>query len=93
VAGKILDTQRSILQAGLRAVMPAPKPPKKGGMPWSFASLEEVFDQRVASALHRLGVPTALQFTALEAKIDRVLERLDGPARKPARVAPTKRGR
>jgi hypothetical protein len=77
VAGKILNTQRALIQASLRAVMPKGQPSKTGATPWRFTSLEDVFDQRIAAALERLGVPTSDQFEVLTARLDQAIKRLD----------------
>lgn len=66
-AEQILDVQKSLLHAGLRALrLEAGPTPGKG--PWPLTSLEEVFDQRVAAALQRLGIPEQLE--RLQQQID-----------------------
>ncbi|MFT4267999.1 MAG: phasin family protein [Xenophilus sp.] len=64
---------------------------------FGLRKFEDVFDQRVAAALERLGMPTRDELLALRAQLDAVLaqlERLDAaPAAKPAakKKAPARR--
>ncbi|VTU20235.1 poly(hydroxyalkanoate) granule-associated protein [Variovorax sp. PBS-H4] len=58
--------------------------PKGDGAPRGFAlesfgirKFEDVFDQRVATALQRLGMPTAQEVQELREQIKRLLEHLD----------------
>ncbi len=40
--------------------------------PLGFRKIEDVFDQRIAAALERLGVPSAAQFEALQRQLDQL---------------------
>ena len=65
----------------------------KAGQHWD--KLESIFEDRVASALKRLGVPTAKEIEALIARIDALSAAVGGakaPARSPARKAATRLG-
>lgn len=44
---------------------------------FGLRKFEDVFDQRVAAALERLGMPTRAELQALHDKLDRVLAQLD----------------
>lgn len=55
--------------------------------------LHGVFDDRVAAALHRLGVPTRQDVEALNEKLDRILVAIDGkPKARTAKKAVSKKG-
>jgi poly(hydroxyalkanoate) granule-associated protein len=57
--------------------------------PWD--KLENIFEDRVAKALHKLGMPSASDLQALAARVDalsRELERLRAPAAPKAKPAP-----
>jgi DNA-binding transcriptional regulator YbjK len=84
-AGQLIDAQKGLLQAGLRAVMGKPAPNVAGKSPWPLGSLEDVFDQRIAAALKRLGMPSADQFAALAAQLDKAIARLDAIDKKKGR--------
>lgn len=77
VAGQIIDAQKGLIQAGLRAVMGKPET-SDAGKPgsWRLGSLEDVFDQRIAAALQRIGIPTVQQVKALTEQIERLNQRL-----------------
>jgi hypothetical protein len=77
MAGKILEKQRALIGAGLRAVIPKARSAKPGTPSWPMASLEDVFDRRIAAALQRLGSPTSEQFEDLTALLDQAIKRLD----------------
>jgi poly(hydroxyalkanoate) granule-associated protein len=62
----------------------------KAGQHWD--KLESIFEERVANALKRLGVPTAKEVEALIARIDALSAAVNPPAKKAAgkKAAPTK---
>ncbi|MNG35471.1 Poly(hydroxyalcanoate) granule associated protein (phasin) [compost metagenome] len=45
--------------------------------PFGIRKFEDVFDQRVASALAHLGMPTADEFKALQDEVKRLREQLE----------------
>lgn len=60
----------------------------------TWDKLEHVFEQRVARALHRLGVPTSKEIEALTRRVEALtasIERVGGARRKPAKRAAAKR--
>ncbi len=67
---------KEILQAGLSALsLPRAESAMADGLSkiadsFGFKKLEDVFDQRVASALHRIGIPSAEELSSLIQKID-----------------------
>jgi poly(hydroxyalkanoate) granule-associated protein len=73
---------------------------EKSRGPFEFkrdGKLQEVFEERVAAVLGRLGVPSAKEIADLNAKVDRLLAggkapvaRKKAPAAKPAAKAPSK---
>lgn len=69
-AGQLLDVQKTLLNKGLRALTPLP-------------AFEDVFDQRVAAALKRLGYPDPEELGRLRAQVEALQGRLDGTAPKP----------
>jgi len=71
----LMGAPKSLLKAGMRALGSAPEPTGESGGP--LATLERVFDQRVASALERLGLPSAAAVRELSARIDVLQARLD----------------
>lgn len=62
----------------------------KAGQHWD--KLESIFEERVANALKRLGVPTAKEVEVLIARIDALSAAIQPPAKKAAgkKAAPTK---
>src|SRR5882672_12599478 len=56
-AKQIIEAQKMLLHAGLRVLRVEREPASPQAAP--PASMEEVFDRRVASALQRLGMPDA----------------------------------
>ena len=75
-AEQVLGVQKSLLHAGLRALrIEAGETPGKG--PWPLSSLEEVFDQRVASALQRLGLPDPSLLARLCEQVEQLQRQLD----------------
>ena len=60
----------------------------------TWDKLEHVFEQRVARALHRLGVPTKAEIEKLTARVEALTDSVQklGPAAGPARKRPRKRG-
>jgi Poly(hydroxyalcanoate) granule associated protein (phasin) len=77
-AGQLIDAQKGMLQAGLRAVMGRSDPNEPGKSSWPLGSLEDVFDQRIAAALRRLGMPSATELAALTRRLEEAIERMDG---------------
>ncbi len=75
------------------AVAPADKAATHRGFPgldsFGIRKFEDVFDQRVASALERLGMPGASEIRALRDEVQQLREQLKPPAR--AKPAPRKR--
>lgn len=59
-----------------RGDAPDPKPVAAPD-PFGFRKFEDVFDQRVASALQHLGVPSADAFATLRAEVETLRARLD----------------
>jgi poly(hydroxyalkanoate) granule-associated protein len=59
--------------------------------PWD--KLENIFEDRVAKALHRLGVPAARYLEALQARVEALEQQLleSAPARRPAAARPAPR--
>lgn len=75
---KLGEVREKALEAGAKA-----------GQQWD--RLESIFEDRVAKALHRLGIPSAAELRALNERLDALsaqLERLDKPARKTAGKTP-----
>lgn len=63
----------------------------RAGAPWD--RLESIFEERVAKALQRLGIPSVQDFEALMARLDamdRKLDALSTPAAAPRKKAPRK---
>ncbi|MDE2397930.1 MAG: phasin family protein [Burkholderiales bacterium] len=69
-AGQLLDAQKSLLNKGLRALTPLP-------------AFEDVFDQRVAAALKRLGLPDPQELARLREQVQDLQRRVDALAPKP----------
>lgn len=69
-AGQLLDAQRSLLNKGLRVLTPLP-------------AFEDVFDQRVAAALRRLGLPDPEEVARLREQVQDLQRRLDALEPKP----------
>ena len=63
----------------------APRPPFVGLDAFGLRKFEDVFDQRVAAALDRLGAPTREEVASLREQLDRLSEQL---ARWEAQAAP-----
>lgn len=67
---------KNLLQAGLSALsLPRAESAMADGLSkmadsFGFKKLEDVFDQRVASALERIGSPSAAEFSRLVAKVE-----------------------
>ena len=62
---------------------------------FGFRKFEDVFDQRVAGALQRLGWPGAQEMQVLQAEIERLraeVDQLSASRRKPPAPAPAARG-
>ena len=79
-AKQIIEAQKRLLHAGLRvlrvereAASPEVTPP---------ASMEEVFDRRVASALQRLGMPDAGELARLAKRVESLERHLATMGRK-----------
>ena len=81
-AGQLIDVQKSLLNKGLRALTPLP-------------AFEDVFDQRVAAALQRLGFPRPDELEQLRKQVAelqrRLAQQLSTPSEQPPK--PTGRGR
>jgi hypothetical protein len=60
------EANRGVLPRGLKALDP-----------FGIRKLEDVFDQRVASAMQHLGMPTAEEFKALQDEVKRLREELE----------------
>lgn len=75
----------SVLEAGIKALTLAKERTTSGAGnvvaslmdPFGFRKLEEVFDQRVASALERLGVPSARSLADLVERMEKLCERVE----------------
>jgi hypothetical protein len=67
-AKQIIEAQKLLLHAGLRVLRVEREAGSPGDMP--PASMEEVFDRRVASALERLGMPGAGEFARLVERVE-----------------------
>lgn len=75
----------SVLEAGIKALTLAKERTTTGAGnvvaslmdPFGFRKLEEVFDQRVASALERLGVPSAKTLADLVDRMEQLCERVE----------------
>ena len=69
------------------AIHPKPAAPKTAldslGDSLGFRKLEDVFDQRIAAALGRLGIPSAEEFAALREQVRALLEERDKAAAPP----------
>ena len=69
-------SSRHLLHAGLSALsLPRAESAVAGGLSkiadsFGFKKLEDVFDQRVASALQRIGIPSARELARLVEKVD-----------------------
>ena len=87
VAERAVESSRDLFQAGLSALsLPRAESAMADGLSkiadsFGIRKLEDVFDHRVASALERLGYPSAAEFAQL---MDR-LDALAPPARKKGR--------
>ncbi|MFO1196013.1 MAG: phasin family protein [Burkholderiaceae bacterium] len=74
-----------MLEAGIKALTLAKERTTSGAGnvvaslmdPFGFRKLEEVFDQRVASALERLGVPSARSLADLVERMEKLCERVE----------------
>ena len=55
----------------------------------TWDKLEQVFEDRVARALTRLGVPSQREVQALAKRVEELTDAINGLARKPARAAAT----
>ena len=85
---QMLHVQRKLLSAGIDSLsseaMAAGRPQMKGvtgPLQDGIRKLEQVFDDRVAAALQRIGMPSAETLRALIERVDR----LSPPARPPRR--------
>ena len=84
----LLDAPKGILDAGLRMLNVKPdegedsKPAEEASSKWSFGRLEEVFDERVASALERLGVPSLARITELTKRIEELERQVEELSKK-----------
>ncbi|HEU0199525.1 MAG TPA: phasin family protein [Burkholderiaceae bacterium] len=67
-AKQIIEAQKMLLHAGLRVL----RVEREGQSPEETApaSMEEVFDRRVASALQRLGMPDASELARLAKRVE-----------------------
>jgi diacylglycerol kinase family enzyme len=85
-AAQIIEAQKMLLNAGLRVLRIEREPAAPAAPP--AASMEEVFDRRVASALQRLGMPETVDLARLAERLDALERRLGAkpgkPRRKPA---------
>jgi hypothetical protein len=81
-AKQIIEAQKMLLHAGLRVLRVEREPASPQAAP--PASMEEVFDRRVASALQRLGMPDAGELTRLAHRV-KSLERHLATTRRKAR--------
>jgi Poly(hydroxyalcanoate) granule associated protein (phasin) len=84
-AAQIVAAQKMLLQAGLR-VLRVDREPATPDLP-PPASMEEVFDRRVASALQRLGMPDAADLARLAERLEAMDRRLEAIQRKSRRKA------
>jgi len=71
-ATRLFKAQTDLLKAGLAALPGKRARHAPHALGKLFKPLEEVFDQRVAAALKRLGAPTSVQFRQLSEQIDRL---------------------
>ena len=55
----------------------------------TWDKLEQVFEDRVARALTRLGVPSQREVQALAKRVEELTDAINGLARKPARASAT----
>jgi ribosomal protein S19E (S16A) len=69
-AGQLLDAQKSLLNKSLRVLTPMP-------------AFEDVFDQRVAAALRRLGLTDPAEVGRLREQVQDLRRRVDALASKP----------
>jgi hypothetical protein len=76
---QMLEAQRRLWSAGIDSLsheaMAAGRPHAKGvtgQLQDGFRRLEQVFDDRVAAALHRIGMPSAETLRELIARVDRL---------------------
>jgi len=86
----VKDSAQQLLSAGREALGKAQKLQKKAQSAASeqWDRLEALFEERVASALQRLGVPSRAEFDALNRRIDALAAATKpAPARKPAAKA------
>lgn len=82
-AAQIIEAQKMLLRAGLR-VLRVEREPAARASP-APASMEEVFDRRVADALQRLGMPETIDLARLGERLDALERRLDAGPPKPRR--------
>lgn len=88
-----LDTQRQsqsaaqekLHEAGSRMSRMAGELSSRATGPWD--KLENIFEERVAKSLHRLGVPSSEDFEALQARLSQLEASLHRPSIKPTRQA------
>lgn len=74
----------SMFETGMQALARARKQAESGPAkvmaslidPFGFRKLEDVFDQRVAAALERLGWPSAQKFAELEREVEDLRKRV-----------------
>ncbi len=59
--------------------------------PFGIRKFEDVFDQRVATSLQHLGLPSAEEFKALQEEVKRLRAQLDALQPTPPKAAPTAR--
>ena len=69
-AGQLLDAQRALVKRSMRVLTP-------------LSAFEDVFDQRVAAALLRLGWPAPGEVQALRAQVAELQRQPDAVGRKP----------
>lgn len=69
-AGQLLDARKSLLNKGLRVLGPLP-------------AFEDVFDQRVAAALKRLGFPDPEEIARLREQVQNLQRQVDAITPKP----------
>ena len=88
LASAIRESTQQIWQAGLGAFNRAQQQSSKAAGQWG--TLENIFEDRVAQALRRLGIPTAQDVAQLSQRVDeltRAVQALSGVAAAPAESA------
>lgn len=78
-------TEEKLHEAGARMSRMASELSNRATGQWD--KLENIFEERVAKALHRLGVPSSKDLEALDTRLSKLEAKLQHPSARPARQA------